>query len=376
MRRHEDDHDLCGTVLESRAPQLVRGGAGLAVGIIKGGESRFHAFSGTVGSTTAVSARTLYEIGSLTKVFTTTLLAVLVRERVVTLDQPVRELLPEVPTLPLSITLEALATHTSGLPRLPENIWQSVRRNRHNPYAHYTEHDLLDYLRSVTTSDIEQTSGLVRYSNLGMGVLGLALSRSLGTSYEESIRTWICRPLGLDDTSISLTPEQQERLARPLSGTGAPASPFDMPALAGAGALHSTVDDQLRWLQAHLAPDDSFRQVVQLTLEVRHTTFASERGVLGMAARLRHLVPVRSKPAAKPVGVGLGWFRVRLPRSAAEGWMHNGATGGYRSFAAFVPASQTAVVVLTNQGRRRSELIWPHYTVDHLGTELLDTLNM
>lgn len=120
----------------------------------------------------------------MTKVFTTTLLAALAVEGAVELQQPVRELLPEVPDLPQSITLLSLATHTSGLPRLPDNIWKSVRKNGRDPYANYSEADLLDYLCTVEASDLEETAGMISYSNLGMGLLGYALSKHLGISYE------------------------------------------------------------------------------------------------------------------------------------------------------------------------------------------------
>ena len=112
-------------VLEKRVPQFLSRGVGLAVGIIDRGERSTYGFGETRdGQCTSPDGRTLYEIGSITKVFTTTLLATLVVEKGLALQQPVREFLPEAPALPPSITLQSLATHTSGLPRLPDNIWE------------------------------------------------------------------------------------------------------------------------------------------------------------------------------------------------------------------------------------------------------------
>lgn len=363
--------------LNRNAPQFVGRGIGLAVGIIHKGETITYGFGETHdGNSTVPHSHKIYEIGSITKTFTTTLLAALVVEEVVNLHQPVCDLLPELPAFPPSITLLSLATHTSGLPRLPDNIWKSVRQNRQNPYVNYSEADLLDYLRTVKTSDLQETGGLIRYSNLGMGVLGYALSKHLRVSYGEAIQHWICRPLALHNTSISLSSEQEQRLAQAHNGAGKSTSNFDMPSLPGAGALRSNTEDLLRFLCAHLTPAQPLRKAVQLTLQVRNSEFAREPSILRLIAQFRKLFPRRARPALQTLGIGLGWMRGRLPKSGAGTWWHNGGTTGYRSFAAFVPESQTGVIVLNNRGISRLEIVLPRYTVDDLGIELLDDLNL
>jgi serine-type D-Ala-D-Ala carboxypeptidase/endopeptidase len=361
--------------LNTRADQFVRNGVGLAVGIINRGQETTYGFGGARNENSPrPDSRTLYEIGSITKVFTATLLAALVVEGTVHLQQPVRELIPEAPTLPPAITLLSLATHTSGLPRLPDNIWKSVRLNRRDPYANYRETDLLAYLRTVKPSDLTETAGLIAYSNLGMGLLGYALSRRLGMSYEEAIQERVCRRLRLADTHITLSSEEEHRLARPYDGAWKPASPWNSPSLMGSGSLRSCISDLLRFLGALLKPPHALYEELQLTLQLRQALFAPESGVLRLCARIKKLFPHRHAPGVRPIGIGLGWLRGRLPKSHSDVWFHNGSTGGYRSFAAFVPESQVAVAVLQNRGMSKSEIVVPQDTIDNLGTELLDAL--
>jgi serine-type D-Ala-D-Ala carboxypeptidase/endopeptidase len=362
-------------VLEKRVPQFLSKGVGIAVGIINCGERSTYGFGETRdGQFTPPNGRTLYEIGSTTKVFTTTLLATLVVEKGLDLQQPVREFLPEVPTLPQSITLQSLATHTSGLPRLPDNIWDSFHQNLRNPYANYRERNLLEYLQSVKESDLKHTGGLIRYSNLGMGLLGFVLARHLRMSYEQAIQQWICSRLMLPDTATALTSEQEERLSAAHDGTGRLTSNFDMPVLAGAGALRSTVDDLSRFLWAHLSPPQAFLDVANLTLRLFNREFAREPGLLGFFARMKKRLPQRALPNLQSLGIGLGWMHARLQTSGAEVWIHNGSTFGYRSFAGLAPASNTAVVVLNNRGSSRLDFVLSRYTVDSLGIEVLEAL--
>jgi D-alanyl-D-alanine-carboxypeptidase/D-alanyl-D-alanine-endopeptidase len=159
----------------------------------------------------------IFEIGSVTKLFTTTLLATLVGDSLVSFDTPLRDILTEYPHLPESITLVRLATHTSGLPRLPSNILWSVLRNPHNPYTHYTTERLHAYLSHYKwrQGGGGPSSFPYAYSNLGVGLLGYALARRLGISYEQAIQEHINTPLNLFNTGITLTPSQRKHLVTP-----------------------------------------------------------------------------------------------------------------------------------------------------------------
>ncbi|MEO0490109.1 MAG: serine hydrolase domain-containing protein [Cyanobacteria bacterium J06659_2] len=120
---------------------------------------------------------TLFEIGSITKVFTSTLLALLVEQGKLALNTPINQLEPIYQKLPDAVTLERLATHTSGLPRLPHNLHKSHRQDPQNPYAAYTFTDLNEYLQSHDGKP-GKTVGNISYSNLAVGILGNILGQS------------------------------------------------------------------------------------------------------------------------------------------------------------------------------------------------------
>jgi CubicO group peptidase (beta-lactamase class C family) len=177
----------------------------------------------------------------------------------------------------------------------------------------------------------------VHYSNLGVGVLGRALAHASGTSYGALVEQRVCRPLGLVDTATHdrLTDEQRTRLVPGHRGQGRPAAAWPLDGLPGAGALRSTAEDLLRYLDAWLEPGSTpLGDAVRLCLEPR----------------------VEGRQA-----IGLGWLLSEAPHRL---WWHNGGTGGYRSFVGFVPEMRTAVAVLGNHTR----------SVDLLGLQVLRVL--
>jgi CubicO group peptidase (beta-lactamase class C family) len=282
---------------------------------------------------------TLFEIGSVTKVFTSLLLADAVRRGEVALSDPVAKYLPAEVKVPerggKKITLADLATHTSGLPRLPSNL---MPKDAGNPYADYTVQQLYDFLSGYTlTRDI---GSKYEYSNLGVGLLGHALARRAGMSYEALVRTRILEPLAMKSTAITLSDAQKARLAAGYDATGARAENWDLPTLAGAGALRSTANDLLTFLAAELG-------VVKSPLA---------------AAMAAQLVPRR--PTGQPgLEIALGWHVSKTPAGQEIVW-HNGGTGGYRTFIGFDRAKQAAVVVLSNMSTSGG--------VDDIGRHLLD----
>ena len=157
-------------------------------------------------------ADTVFEIGSITKVFTAIVLADMVERDEARLDAPVRELLGPDASLPsrdgIEITPLHLATHSSGLPRLPDNLDPA---DLANPYADYTEADLMDFLSS---HDLTRRVGeSVEYSNLGAGLLGHALAVRAGADYETLVTGRVLDPLGMTDTAVALSPSARGRLA-------------------------------------------------------------------------------------------------------------------------------------------------------------------
>ncbi len=318
---------------------------GVVVGVIEGGRTHVFGFGRTVldGDKTP-DGRTIFEIGSVTKVFTSLALADMAEEGLVRLDDPVQRYLPaEVKVASRSgreITLEDLATHTSSLPRIPGNLLVHALKNPHDPYANYKEKDLYEFLKTWKPS--RDVGSKWEYSNVGAGLLGHALSRRAGLDYGRLIATRISERLGMGDTKVTLNDEQEKRLAKPYQTGGKPATRWTLDVLAGAGALHSTVNDLLVFLSAELGIKESkLRPAMEATQKPRRET-----GQGGMR-------------------IGLGWLIMKLPRTDQEVIWHNGGTGGYRSFFGFVKSMKTAVVVLSNSDA----------SVDAIGLDVLGLLN-
>lgn len=257
--------------------------------------------------------RTIFEIGSVTKTFTALLLADLVEQGKVKLDDPVRLHLPESTTIPKrgdkEITLFHLATHTSALPRIPVSIGLKSLISD-NPYLGYGAKDL--YKTLSWTKLYRDPGEQYLYSNLAYGLLGHILSRQAGKSYEELIVERICKPLDLCDTRIGLDNETRKRLAPPHNALGKPSSNWDFDAIAGAGALRSTTDDMLTYLEANMGSE--------------------ECGLLSAMGRCHQA----RYPAGNDVqSIGLGWHIEKVP-GRAPFIFHGGGTGGYSSIVGFV----------------------------------------
>ena len=313
---------------------------GIVVGVIRPDGSRKVYSEGLAPDGSRLNDRSVFEIGSITKAFTGILLAEMAARGEVRLDEPVAALLPAGTRVPewngKVITLLDLSTQSSGLPRLPGNM---PFADPTNPYADYTDSLLFDFLSMYTlTRDI---GAEYEYSNLGVGLLGNALARRRGTTYEALVTERVLAPLRMSDTRVTLSPDMRSRLAQGHGAEGEPAANWDLPALAGAGALRSTAQDMLSFLAANIG--------------------GRVDGPLGSA-----LASAREprKPAGSPaLRIGLGWHI--LSRGGRDIVWHNGGTGGYRSFAGFDPVRKIGVIVLTNSANDS----------DDIGFHLLDSAN-
>ena len=311
---------------------------GIAVGLVDAdGRMRSVAYGrGAAGA--PLDEHSLFEIGSITKTFTAALLADMVARGMVRLDQPVADLLPAGTIIPRrgdrQITLLDLATQSSGLPRMPDNF---APKDAANPYADYDGARLLSFLaRYQLTRDI---GAKYEYSNLGVGLLGYALATHSGVTYERLITDRILRPLGLTETAITLRPTLREHLAPGHDPGGTPVKNWDLDALAGAGALRSSVHDMMRYVAANIDPSSS---------------------TLGPALAATH--GKRFQTEQPNVSIGLAWHRLVTPAGDTV-LMHNGGTAGYLTFVGFDPRRRIGVVVLSNSA----------VSVDDIGVHLLDT---
>jgi serine-type D-Ala-D-Ala carboxypeptidase/endopeptidase len=325
--------------IEAVLDKHARKHVGVAVGVRTNGETRILG-RGKIADDrpTPPTADTIFEIGSITKVFTAIALADMALEGLVSVDDPVQRYLPSEVELPVRvrpITLADLATHTSGLPGLPKGMLRLALKERHNPYANYS----VDALHAaVAKARLRRPPGKrVRYSNFGFGLLGHVLALQTGQTYEELVTERILGPLGMTDTSILVPEEKAARFAQGHDRRGRTVPNWDLPTLAGAGALRSSVYDLLRFLSLQLDAGESR---------------------LARAARMTHAPRVRRRSFS----VGLGWFiqPVRRGRPHTATW-HDGGTGGFRSVAGFVDEPETAVVVLSNSSR----------AVDRIGLEVV-----
>ncbi len=221
---------------------------GIILGVIDNGKVTVYK-AGSSGTARPLDEHTLFEIGSVTKTFTTTVLAELVMQGKVHLDDPVSRYLPPSASVPSKdgkrITLLTLATQHSGLPRVPDDL----NATSDDPYADYTPEKLLAFLRSYKLT--RDPGAEFEYSNLGMGLLGFALSREQHADYESMVRERVWRPLGMNETTIALNAAQRARFAQGHDDSGATVHSWEFTdALAGAGAIRSDLTDMLKYLRA------------------------------------------------------------------------------------------------------------------------------
>jgi CubicO group peptidase (beta-lactamase class C family) len=215
------------------------------------------------------------------------------------------------------ITLELLATQRSGLPRLPSNMKPA---DPSNPYADYTVAQLHEF---VSNYELPRDPGAsYEYSNLGLGLLGHILASRAGKSYEQLVSERILSPLGMNMSGIALTPKMRESLVVGHDQAGNPVGMWDLPVLAGAGALRSTANDMLTFLDANMGPP---KNAIERAMRESHRVRASEGDQ----------------------GIGLAWGVVKVNGRTVI--THDGGTGGYGAFIAFDPDREIGVVLLNNK---------------------------
>lgn len=313
--------------LELMLRYLVEDGEtpGIVLGIIEADGSMRVLHYGSAGpDTRPLGPRSLFEIGSITKTFTGILLGDAVARGEVALEDPVSKHLPEGVTVPSwgdrRITLLDLATHRSGLPRMPDNFEPA---DPGNPYADYTAGDIYEFLSS---HELRRAPGEeAEYSNFGMGLLGHVLERVSGMGYEGLVRERILAPLGMEMTGITLAGEPAEWLTKGHDQTGAVVSYWDVMTLAGAGGLRSNVLEMLAYVRANIDPPDS---------------------PLGQAIRLAHAP--RSRFGERSA-IGLGWQIAELGDRRL--WHHSGGTAGFSASIGLDPNLAVGYVRLANAGR-------------------------
>jgi D-alanyl-D-alanine-carboxypeptidase/D-alanyl-D-alanine-endopeptidase len=317
-------------------------GIGIVVGVIDAKGRRIIAYGSLAkDDKRPLNGDTIFEIGSITKVFTSLALMDMVQKGEVSVTDPVSKYLPAAVKVPerngKKITLQDLATQSSGLPeREPSNA------DRSNLYAGYSKEQLYEFLSGYQlTRDI---GSLFEYSNIGVSLLGHALSLRDGKDYEAMVRARILEPLGMNDTAITLSPEMKARLAPGHGINRNPVPNLDFSireVLAGGGGLKSSANDLLTFLAANLGYTKTpLAQAMAAEISIRQPTLPS---MVGMEIAYTWIIQTKN-------GKSIVW--------------HNGSSPGYRTYIGFDPKSRAGVVVLSN--------CYSPKLTDDIGRHLLD----
>ena len=259
----------------------------------------------------------IFEIGSITKVFTANILAKSVIDNKIKLSENINDYLNIKFKNNISISFKSLANHTSGLPRMPSNFEHEYGTSD-NPYKHYDDKYLKDYLINFMEID-NKNIGNSEYSNLGMGLLGFTLSNIYNLNYEELYQKYIFSKHNMKNTTFNIN-LVNEKLVKGLDSEGNYTSNWELASLSSAGGILSNVEDLAKYGIAHFNKSN-----LDLMLMTKKTVKVDDQ-----------------------VDVGLGWHIINSEKSDNKWHWHNGGTGGYTSSMAIDIKNLVGVIVLSN----------------------------
>jgi CubicO group peptidase (beta-lactamase class C family) len=306
----------------------------LAISVVDQGTRFTYGCSADAGPA-AFTQDSIFEIGSISKVFVGLILADMVRKGELSIDDAAAKHSRPGAKLPSrgdrEITLNDLVTHTSALPRMPPHMNGSSA----DPFAIYSPDQLYESLAQTTLS--RDIGVQYEYSNFGFMWLSEIVSRVGGKPFAELVRERVLLPLGMKDTSVALDAEQGKRLVPGHDRSYKPVRNWDFaPELAGVGGLRSSIADMARFAEA---------------IAGTRTTPLDE--TIALATQ-----PLRAGPGN--LSLGYAWHIRRNERTTLH--LHNGGTGGYRSMLAVDRGAKRAAVVLVDSVA----------SFDDLPTHLLD----
>jgi serine-type D-Ala-D-Ala carboxypeptidase/endopeptidase len=322
--------------------------AAIVVGFIDPNGTKLYSFGNiSKENDLPVNGSTIFNIDSITKTFTTLVLADMTNQGIVNLNDPIEKYLPSNVKVPqyngTKITLENLATHTSGLPFMPSNIWINNTVGTINP--NYNEAQLYEGLANTTLLSKPGTKFL--YSDFGMGLLGHILSLKEGVPYEQLVKHRILDVLGMNDTKITLSQNDIKYRFPVGHQNGSEIQTPKIPSvIAGAGGLRSTANDLLKYLSTntgllHTKLDDS----IQLQHLIQHPG----------------IIP---NPMNYSTYIALGWGV--LTNFGTETLGHAGAINGWNSYVGFIPTKQTGIVLLCSCDSKDANMEKLGYILLHL----------
>ncbi|MCQ4085957.1 serine hydrolase [Saccharibacillus sp. JS10] len=339
--------------------------------IVRGEKGYWTPNSGLISheSLTNKQNQSLYEIASITKTMVALRFAQGEQDGLWQASDSLAKLLPELEHIQLAhqVTLRQLATHTSGLPRLPKNISStSIKAEKYNPYAAYDEALLIEALQQQKLP----TEPKHLYSNYGYGLLSWAMGKSSGIDTAQALQQLLFHPLQMNETSmptVTTDKSQTKTKATKKQKKNNPSSTIpgfapnghSMPnwdfttAMAGAGAVRSTMPDMLTYIEAQLGQHPAAANLESALLSCQHEQ--------------------ASVAPSKGVGIGYAWMRSMRQDGTVTHW-HNGATYGASSFAAFNRDLQSGFVVLSNRGVSTMGAIKQMFGVGELSTDQVANL--
>ena len=259
----------------------------------------------------------IFEIGSITKLFTANLLAKAVLDNRVKFDENINDYLRIKINKNTKISFKSLANHTSGLPRMPSNFDDQIDYPE-NPYKHYDQSYLEDYLKNFLKVD-KKAIGVPSYSNIGFAILGYTISKIYEMSYEDLIQQFIFSKFKMNSSFISAD-KVDKRLVKGLNEKGDVTSNWDLSAMSSAGGILSNIEDLVSFGTAHF--DESN---IELNLLKKKTAKVNEQ-----------------------IDIGIGWHIINSEKSENKWHWHNGGTGGYSSSMALDFKNKTGVIILSN----------------------------
>lgn len=312
----------------------------LSIALIENGEVTFYGVireNDTLKYTN--NSQNAFEVGSITKVFTSTLLANLVVSGKISLEDKINSVFPVEFKDGIQISFKELANHTSGLPRLPSNIGASGNFDPKNPYKYYDEKAFLDYLSNLLALEYEAGSKS-SYSNLGIGLLASALKYYSGLTFEKMAKDWVFNKYGMNNSTLN-EEDVADILIKGRNPEGDITPVWSFSALTGAGGILSTAEDLSKFLLAQLNPENK-----ELAL-TREKTFEDNPGM----------------------DIGLSWMIIKR-KDGAKWYWHNGGSGGYTSFMAIDLEKKSGVIVLSNLSAYHPK----SRNIDDLGFTLMRSL--
>ncbi|MCV0366154.1 MAG: beta-lactamase family protein [Nitrosopumilus sp.] len=335
----------------------------ISVGLINGNETKFFNYGEIKKeSKIAPTSKTIYEIGSMTKTFTTILAIQLEKDGIISLSEPIVKFLPELKNSDFEkkqINLFHLLTHTSGISEFSVGVFTSqmfsLMSSGKSQIKEY-QYDLDNFLKYVSKLKLKDNPGSTfRYSNFGFGLVGKILEKVTGKSYEKLVKTHICDAIGMNNTGITPSESQKSELVTGYSLKNTKVEFWNVPAIESAASLFSTTDDMVKFLKANLGLMET-----SLSLALTHCR----------QTEIVPKIPLTMKFFTKSVGITLSKFRLGwfvFPQNDGLDILGlDGGTEGFSSFMAINPLKQSGITILTNRGMK---------PVHKLGLSLLLEMN-